>query len=89
VRESKFKRPGMMRESIIGPWHFGQTSLSIAISGTTAYIFKAAMPRHGRDRDRIYGTIVTRRLRAMGIRDKGHADGNYLIENSAASMPSR
>jgi hypothetical protein len=23
-----------------------------------------------RDRDRIYGTIVTRRLRAMGIRDK-------------------
>ena len=28
-------------------------------------------PRHMiRDRDRIYGTIVTRRLRAMGIRDK-------------------
>jgi len=28
-------------------------------------------PRHLiRDRDRIYGTIVTRRLRAMGIRDK-------------------
>ena len=23
-----------------------------------------------RDRDRIYGTVVTRRLRAMGIRDK-------------------
>jgi len=28
-------------------------------------------PQHViRDRDRIYGTIVTRRLRAMGIRDK-------------------
>jgi transposase InsO family protein len=28
-------------------------------------------PRHMiRDRDRIYGTVVTRRLRAMGIRDK-------------------
>src|SRR6267142_111264 len=28
-------------------------------------------PRHLiRDRDRIYGSVVTRRLRAMGIRDK-------------------
>jgi len=26
-----------------------------------------------RDRDRIYGTVVTRRLRAMGIRDKSTA----------------
>ena len=29
-----------------------------------------------RDRDRIYGTIVTRRLRAMGIRDKPTAAGS-------------
>ena len=29
-----------------------------------------------RDRDRIYGTIVTRRLRAMGIRDKPTAPGS-------------
>ena len=28
-----------------------------------------------RDRDRIYGTIVTRRLRAMGIRDNTLAGG--------------
>jgi hypothetical protein len=25
-----------------------------------------------RDRDRIYGTVVTRRLRTMGIRDNAH-----------------
>jgi transposase InsO family protein len=29
-----------------------------------------------RDRDRVYGTIVTRRLRAMGIRDKSIAPGS-------------
>ena len=29
-----------------------------------------------RDRDRIYGTVVTRRLRAMGIRDKPTAPGS-------------
>src|SRR6202165_5615562 len=29
-----------------------------------------------RDRDRIYGTVVTRRLRAMGIRDKPIAAGS-------------
>jgi transposase InsO family protein len=29
-----------------------------------------------RDRDRIYGTVVTRRLRAMGIRDKPIAPGS-------------
>jgi transposase InsO family protein len=29
-----------------------------------------------RDRDRIYGTIVTRRLRAMGIRDKPTASAS-------------
>jgi transposase InsO family protein len=29
-----------------------------------------------RDRDRVYGTLVTRRLRAMGIRDKPIAPGS-------------
>ena len=33
-----------------------------------------------RDRDRVYGTIVTRRLRAMGIRDKPIAPGLTLAE---------
>ena len=34
-------------------------------------------PRHLiRDRDRIYGSVVTRRLRAMGIRDKPIAPGS-------------
>jgi hypothetical protein len=33
-----------------------------------------------RDRDRIYGTIVTRRLRAMGIRDKPTAPASPLAE---------
>jgi hypothetical protein len=30
-----------------------------------------------RDRDRIYGAAVTRRLRAMGIRDKPIATGSH------------
>jgi hypothetical protein len=34
VRASNFKRPGLMRESIIGPWHFGHSGLSIATVGT-------------------------------------------------------
>ena len=33
-----------------------------------------------RDRDRVYGDIVTRRLRAMGIRDKPIAPGLTLAE---------
>jgi len=36
-----------------------------------------------RDRDRIYGTIVTRQLRAMGIRDKPTAPGS-LWQNGVA-----
>jgi uncharacterized protein YyaL (SSP411 family) len=36
-----------------------------------------------RDRDRIYSTIVTRRLRAMGIRDavKGGTTEYYVSDN--------
>ena len=33
-----------------------------------------------RDRDRIYGTVVTRRLRAMGIRDKPDRTSLALAE---------
>jgi hypothetical protein len=36
-----------------------------------------------RDRDRIYGTVVTRRLRAMGIRDK---PGGHMIEHLADGL---
>jgi hypothetical protein len=39
-----------------------------------------------RDRDRIYGTVVTRRLRAMGIRDKPIAPATPW-QNSFAERP--
>ena len=42
----------------------------IARQITEAFPWDAAPQHLIRDRDRIYGTIVTRRLRAMGIRDK-------------------
>jgi hypothetical protein len=42
-----------------------------------------------RDRDRVYGAAVTRRLRAMGIRDKPIAPGspwqNGFAENAASA----
>jgi hypothetical protein len=34
-----------------------------------------------RDRDRIYGSVVTRRLRTMGIRDKPTAPGRMALPN--------
>src|ERR1700687_5269172 len=36
-----------------------------------------------RDRDRIYGTVVTRRLRAMGIRDNPHRSERALLTHRA------
>src|SRR5258708_24090435 len=40
-------------------------------------------PRHLiRDRDRIYGSVVTRRLRAMGIRDKPTAPASPLCRTA-------
>jgi transposase InsO family protein len=43
-----------------------------------------------RDRDRIYGSVVTRRLRAMGIRDKPTAPGspwqNGIVERLIGSI---
>jgi hypothetical protein len=42
----------------------------IARELTEAFPWSTAPRYFIRDRDQIYGTIVTRRLRAMGIRDK-------------------
>ena len=39
-----------------------------------------------RDRDRIYGTVVTRRLRAMGIRDKPIAPASGFAERLIGSI---
>jgi transposase InsO family protein len=46
------------------------TAESVARQITEAFPWDGAPGYMIRDRDRIYGTIVTRRLRAMGIRDK-------------------
>jgi hypothetical protein len=42
----------------------------VARQTTEAFPWNEAPRYMIRDRDRIYGTVVTRRLRAMGIRDK-------------------
>src|SRR5471032_1127084 len=47
-----------------------QTAEWIARQLTEAFPWNEAPPYLIRDRDRIYGSIVTRRMRAMGIRDK-------------------
>jgi hypothetical protein len=50
---------------------------------TEAFPWNGA-PRHMiRDRDRIYGAVVTRRLRAMGIRDKPITAGFEFPVHSA------
>jgi hypothetical protein len=44
---------------------------AVALLSVAKYMVKRRAPGYMiRDRDRIYGTVVTRRLRAMGIRDK-------------------
>src|SRR5471032_483197 len=48
----------------------------IARQLTEAFPWNEAPPYLIRDRDRIYGAVVTRRLRAMGIRDKPTAPGS-------------
>jgi transposase InsO family protein len=55
----------------------------IARQLTEAFPWNEAPPYLIRDRDRIYGTVVTRRLRAMGIRDKPTAPGS-LWQNGFA-----
>ena len=45
----------------------GRTIPTSGMRGIPKWVSLAVMIR---DRDRIYGTVVTRRLRAMGIRDK-------------------
>jgi hypothetical protein len=52
------------------------TAGSIAHQITEAYPWDEAPRYLIRDRDRIYGAIVTRRLRAMGIRDKPTASAS-------------
>jgi transposase InsO family protein len=48
----------------------------IAIQITEAFPWEETPRYLIRDRDRIYGRVVTRRLRAMGIRDKPTAPGS-------------
>ncbi len=48
----------------------------IARQITEAFPWEEASRYLIRDRDRVYGTVVTRRLRAMGIRDKPIAPGS-------------
>src|SRR6202035_2388597 len=60
---------------------------------TEAFPWNEAPPYLIRDRDRIYGAIVTRRLRAMGIRDKPIAPAspwqNGFAETADRIDPSR
>jgi hypothetical protein len=59
------------------------------MSSMSACDFKAYKDRN-RDRDRIYGSVVTRRLRAMGIRDKPNAPAspwqNGFVERLIGSI---
>src|SRR5229473_1827998 len=55
-------RDGPARADPTEEWIAGQISEAFPWDEGPQYLL--------RDRDRIYGTIVTRRLRAMGIRDK-------------------
>src|SRR3954464_1149206 len=48
----------------------------IAQQITEAFPWHQAPPSLTRDRDKFYGVAVTRRLRAMGIRDKPIAPGS-------------
>jgi hypothetical protein len=52
----------------------------IARQITEAFPWNEAPRYMIRDRDRIFGTVVTRRLRAMGIRDKPHP-GRMALSN--------
>ena len=47
---------------------------------TQAFPWNEASRYMIRDRDCIYGAVVTRRLRAMGIRDKPYCTGLTLVE---------
>jgi Integrase core domain len=62
----------------------------IARQITEAFPWNEAPRYMIRDRDRIYGTVVTRRLRAMGIRDKPTAPAspwqNAVVERLIGSI---
>src|ERR1700720_4638642 len=64
------------------------TAERIARQITEAFPWDAAPGYMIRDRDRIYGAVVTRRLRAMGIRDKPSAPASPW-QNGFRRRPSR
>jgi hypothetical protein len=53
---------------------------------TEAFPWDMALGYMIRDRDRVYGTVITRRLRAMGIRDKPIAPASPW-QNGSAERP--
>src|ERR1700693_3019766 len=66
------------------------TAAWVARQLTEAFPWNGAPRYMIRDRDRIYGTVVTRRLRAMGIRDKPTASAspwqNGVVERLIGSI---
>jgi hypothetical protein len=52
---------------------------------TQAFLWNEAPRYMIRDRDRIYGAVVTRRLRAAGIRDKPIAPASHAVPLAAGS----
>src|SRR5207244_11413336 len=64
-------------------------TLTITMSRDAAFPWKEAPRYLIRDRDAIYGAAVTRRLRAMGIRDKPIAPSSPWQNSFAESDPSR
>jgi transposase InsO family protein len=66
------------------------TAERVARQITEAFPWDGAPGYMIRDRDRIYGTVVTRRLRAMGIRDKPIAPAspwqNGVVERLIGSI---
>src|SRR5476651_1209951 len=83
-RPSRPQRPGLDQR------HNKPTAEWIAGQLTEAFPWDEAPRYLVRDRDRIYGTIVTRRLRAMGIRDKPTASAspwqNGFVERLIGSI---
>ena len=56
---------------------------------TEAFPWEEAPHHLIRDRDRIYGSVVTRRLRAMGVRDKPTAVAEWLCQTADRIDPAR
>jgi hypothetical protein len=75
-----YQRPVMLHTNIepVLPKH--PTAEWIARQITEAFPWNEAPRYLIRDRDQVYGAATTRRLRAMGIRDKPIAPGSPLAE---------